>query len=83
MPKQHRKYVCDDCGHEGWEHMLIRNRRKPPQCPSCGSYWYELKTKDAKDDAASLLAHRAETEQKSRPTFGLTHKRSTDKLDMP
>jgi len=82
MPKQQRKYICDDCGHTKFEHFLIRNRAKRPQCPQCGSYWYDLKTKGAKDEAAALLAHRVETEQCNRPLFANTPKRSPDKLDM-
>ncbi len=37
------------------EHWIIRNRAAKPRCPGCGSYWYDVVTKAAKDDVADLL----------------------------
>ena len=83
MPKNHRKYICDDCKHEALEVFLIRNRAKRPQCPRCGSYWYDLKTQAAKDDAADLLSLRQQVDRSTDPTFSPTPKRSPDRLDQP
>ena len=53
-----RKYRCEDCAHEGFEHWTARNRAALIRCPRCGSTYYELKTKKAKDDAADLIGYR-------------------------
>ena len=79
----HKKYTCDDCGHEAMEHFLIRNRKKPPQCPACGSYWYALKTNEAKADAADLMHFRQEAGRKLQGTFAPTPRRARDRLDKP
>ena len=79
-----KKYICDDCKHEAMEHFLIRNRKKRPQCPRCGSYWYDLKTKEAKADAADLLNFRQSVDRSARPTtFAPTTRRTRDRLDTP
>lgn len=55
-----RLWVCADCKAESWEHWIRLNRAARPRCPSCGSLRYEMKTKEAKDDAASLRGVREE-----------------------
>jgi len=65
--KGKRLYVCDDCKHERFEHWTIRNRAKRPQCPACGSYWYDIKTKEAKADAVDLLEYREAVKKVERP----------------
>lgn len=51
-----RKWICLDCKSEAFEHWVKVNRAARLRCPSCGSLRYEMKTKDAKDDAADLRA---------------------------
>ena len=51
-----KKHRCEDCGHEGFEHWIQRNRAAGIKCPGCGSRRYNLVTQEAKDDVAGLRA---------------------------
>lgn len=63
-----RKWLCLDCKYEGMEHWIRLNRAARPRCPQCGSLHYGMKTKEAKDDAASLRGVREEFRKNPRGT---------------
>lgn len=67
MRKGYRKYACEDCGQEFIEHWVARNRAARLRCPSCGSSWVNLKTREAKADAAELLDVRKAAEEGNQP----------------
>jgi DNA-directed RNA polymerase subunit RPC12/RpoP len=49
-----RLWQCADCKHEQMEHWIKLNRATRLRCSQCGSLRYEMKTKEAREDASEL-----------------------------
>jgi len=54
MAPGRKLYVCEDCGHEWYEHWTARCRAARIRCPNCGSGWHHMKTKEAREDTADI-----------------------------